>query len=220
MLPLRLSCRRLSSASALRASLLSSGLSHVPSLGWGPCSLVAATSDLGLPPSAHTLALPPASLAPLAGGGRAPLVHHHMAQCNTKLRELREELLPSWQAQALPDSDRRAHLLRSRLLMNGPFVLAGNWDEAMAVGALPPQAGETATHLGEMLAVVQGAGGALSPLEAHAERAALGAAYVASELFMLSDGSEGFEDTGRFLDERLRELDALAAAAPGGGGGG
>ena len=49
----------------------------------------------------------------------------------------------------------------------------------------------------------------------YTRRAALAAVYAATELFMTSDRSPGFDATWRFLDRRLRDVAAAGSVAEG-----
>jgi len=100
--------------------------------------------------------------------------------------------------------ERLESLMRHRLEMNLPLLRANRWHEAMALGV---QDG-TADHLRDVIdSVVDNAGAEFSTLD----RAALGSAYVLTELHMLGDKGD-FESSWEFLHARLDQLEFLAEA--------
>ncbi len=109
--------------------------------------------------------------------------------------------------------DRVALALERRLLHLEPYVLSKRWHEAMALGAQPDKALVTAQQLQWLVrisvrhaAAASEIGAVAGPLPAEAAQLSLGgAAYVAAELHMLTDASERYADTRRFLRERVAD---------------
>ncbi len=114
--------------------------------------------------------------------------------------------------------------VKHRLEMVLPFVQSNRWSEGMALGATPYNAMSTASHLEELVSTLEQAllkipsskstststsasasasATNLSPLE----RTAIGAVYVTTELHLLADTSPGYQDTWKFLHDRIQELD-------------
>ena len=123
-----------------------------------------------------------------------------------------------------PDLEKMTHAqiiewgIRTRLEMNTAFVRSKRWHEGMALGAMPVNMLETANHLEKMVGIIADAMIQKSKPStinetkslSTVERGAIGAAYVATELHLLSDESEGYQDTWRFLNQRVKELELAA----------
>jgi hypothetical protein len=107
---------------------------------------------------------------------------------------------------------RAERAIRTRLGYMRPFLESGTWSAAMAMGAHPIHAADTAGQLSDLLAVV--AGHCLPPgtdtgsLTFQAQQASLGAIYVATELHILTD-SYPYLDSWDFLHQRIAEWEAL-----------
>ena len=80
----------------------------------------------------------------------------------------------------------------------------------MALGALPQNASNTVKSLATLVDDIWYAAGDLSTDGSwYMKRAVLTGVYVSTELFMLTDKSEGYQATWDFLDERLHEAAGL-----------
>ena len=196
-------------AGGARGQILDAALQHVGTLGWSREALAAGAVDAGLPSVSHGIVT----------GGEAELVHHFMQRANEKGQDEMRQQLGSMEA--LSPARRVGVGVRARLSQNAPFVANGTWPQAMALGALPNNALRTARLLAAMSSNVwvtahQSAApeggseheGASAAAGDHGATAAVTGVYVAAELFMLSDNSPDLQDTWRFLDERIDELES------------
>eukprot|EP00551_Chaetoceros_affinis_P008213 CAMPEP_0203665504 /NCGR_PEP_ID=MMETSP0090-20130426/2718_1 /ASSEMBLY_ACC=CAM_ASM_001088 /TAXON_ID=426623 /ORGANISM="Chaetoceros affinis, Strain CCMP159" /LENGTH=373 /DNA_ID=CAMNT_0050529091 /DNA_START=72 /DNA_END=1193 /DNA_ORIENTATION=+ len=154
------------------------------------------------------------------------LIHYFMKECNFKLKvHLEDSQLhdagggkdnETMSPKIMTHAELLEHGIKHRLQMVLPFVQSSRWSEGMALGATPYNAMSTATHLEELVSTLEGAllniptakedintRANLSPLE----RTAIGAVYVTTELHLLADTSPGYQDTWKFLHDRIQELD-------------
>ncbi|GMH62958.1 hypothetical protein TrRE_jg5128 [Triparma retinervis] len=185
--------------------------------------------SVGLPPTAHAIVFEEGENALASGGGEVALVNHFMDKCNKELDQKVRERIASgaWDEEGLTVVDRYKAAVRIRLNMNAEYVRGERWHEAMAVGALPSNAARTAGFLNELTGIICEAGrsggadegaaprAAANPVAEYGERAAVGAVYLSTELFMLSDGTPDFSGTWDFLDGRIGEITTLQSAAGG-----
>lgn len=159
------------------------------------------------------------------------LIHFFMKECNFKLKSHLNSLQKGTSANSKESSSSsssstierlifssHANLLKYciqyRLEMTIPYVKSNRWSEGMALGATPYNAMSTATHLDELVTILEDAlymvnddvrTSKLNPLE----RTGIGALYVATELHLLADTSPGFSDTWKFLNDRIHELHTM-----------
>lgn len=110
--------------------------------------------------------------------------------------------------------DRIVAGVKARLRFLAPFVEDGTWARAMAVGALPQHALATTLELGVMADELWYLAGDQSTDTAwYTRRGLLLAVHSATELFMLTDKSDGFEDTWAFLERRVSDASSLGSQA-------
>lgn len=138
---------------------------------------------------------------------KSDLINFFMMDCNNKLENEFKTLRTKEDFQKMTHSQIIEWGIRKRLEMNVSYVRSKRWHEGMALGAIPTNAYETATHLEAMVKIIENnMGQSLNQLE----RAAIGAVYIATELHLLSDESGGHEETWRFLGQRVKELELAA----------
>jgi ubiquinone biosynthesis protein COQ9 len=102
-------------------------------------------------------------------------------------------------------TDKIKTAIRIRLKMQIPYM--NRWGEAMAIGALPQNLPYTMRTIALMLDDVwYMAGDRSTDMDWYTKRGLLGAVYAATELYMLTDKSPGFESSWEFLDRRLEEV--------------
>mmetsp|Transcript_12086 Transcript_12086/g.24696 ORF Transcript_12086/g.24696 Transcript_12086/m.24696 type:complete len:353 (+) Transcript_12086:1-1059(+) len=222
--------RGLSTASSNKVSILNHSLTFVEEHGWGGDALTRGAVSAGFPPTAHAMVFEEGESSLSAGGGEIALVNHFMGECNSQLREKVADRVRSglWDEEGVSSLERYKAAIRIRLNMNAPYVKCDRWHEAMAVGALPSNALSTAKFLNELTEIIceagksgsQAAGGQGATLENNAvatygERAAVGAVYLSTELYMLSDKSEDFAGTWAFLDSRMGEIGTVGETVAG-----
>jgi len=190
----------------IKLELLGASLKQVMRYGWSKEAVRAAAEELGRP----------SVVAGLVKGGGAELVLHHVAVCNKQLNVwMKEEV-----ARQKEDGGKvkvgkfvREAVVR-RLSMNGEYVRADRWAEALALTAIPP-------HCEGALEGIQAlcddiwyhAGDISTDYNWYTKRITLAAVYGATEVFMLQDRSPNFEETWAFLDRRLSDLQAAPSLA-------
>ncbi len=155
------------------------------------------------------------------------LIHFFMKESNLKLKAHLDELFSKendgegkkedegrLNSIFSPDSHSRLlkYGIKYRLEMVIPYVQSNRWSEGMALGAKPYNAMSTATHLEEIVNILQGSlrdehGNPIVLSQIH--RTAIGAVYVTTELHLLADTSPGFKDTWSFLSDRMDQLDEI-----------
>lgn len=180
----------------MKRRILNAALKHVPALGWTEQALVQGARELELSPAAHGM----------FARGPVELVDHFMGQ---SLKELTRKM-DSDLVRDMRTADRLKTAVRVRLKMQGELVACGRWSEAMALGAMPQNAPHTLRQLAllvdEMWHV---AGDDAADITWYTKRAVLGGVYTSTEMYMLTDSSEGFADTWAFLDRRMDDVSAL-----------
>lgn len=195
-----------------RRKILNASLTHVHHHGWTEDAIAHGVISAGFPP-AYIGMVEDSRNKPLG------LISFFMEECNNQL----EEKLIVFCEQGNSDSSVRPNradvmefAIRTRLQMVEQYVNSKRWHEGMALGAMyPSNAVTTASQLEDLMDIIA-TGMAkidtdkpLSPL-GQLERVAIGTVYVSTELHMLADTSDGFEDTWSFLKERVRELELMA----------
>jgi len=190
----------------IKLELLDAALKQVMRYGWSKEAVRAAAEELGRP----------SVVAGLVKGGGAELVFHHMAVCNKQLNAWMEEEV----VRQKKDGGRvkvgkfvREAVVR-RLSMNGEYVRADRWSEALALTAIPPHCEGTLKGIQTLCDDIwYHAGDISTDYNWYTKRITLAAVYGATEVFMLQDRSPNFEDTWAFLDRRLGDLQAAPSLA-------
>jgi len=177
-----------------------------------------------------TMGFPPTYIGMMEDSRNKPLdlISFFMEECNTQLEGKLREFCTQGTSSEGGVRPNRADVLefaiRTRLGMVSHYIDSKRWHEGMALGAMyPTNAVSTASQLEDLMDVIAigmetvdaTSAGHLrsnnsSPPLGQVERVAIGAVYVATELHMLADTSEGFEDTWSFLKERVGELELMA----------
>lgn len=173
----------------LKAHLLDSALELVPQYGWSGEALDHAAADL--------------NLSPALGGAATPfdLVERFSHKCTLKLED---ELYESKEDLSKMSVHDRLHFgIKRRLEMTAQHADA--WPQALNILAQHPT--ESLKLLAELTDIIwRAAGDDAKDFEWYSKRAMLGGVYVATELYMLTDGSKGCEETWEALHRRLDEV--------------
>jgi len=190
----------------IKLELLDASLKQVMRYGWSKEAVRAAAEELGRP----------SVVAGLVKGGGAELVLHHVAVCNKQLNVwMGEEVVRQREAGGKVKVGKfvREAVVR-RLSMNGEYVRADRWAEALALTAIPPHC-EGALKGMQALCddIWYHAGDISTDYNWYTKRITLAAVYGATEVFMLQDRSANFEETWAFLDRRLGDLQAAPSLA-------
>lgn len=170
-----------------RNQLLLDSLQHVPAHGWTQDAITTAASGLR------------ASLASSGLISPSELIAFAMDHWNQRLRGKIAE--KQWSMDKVCESEKICWAFQCRLEMVGELILAHRWHEGMAKGLEVSNFAQTQQKLAEIVDLTLGQmdGFSFSAME----RYSLGAIYVASELYMLSDKSPDFAQTWTFLRQRV-----------------
>lgn len=187
-----------------RHTILESALKHVHEHGWSQDAISAAVVSSNLPLSMMGMVTPNS------------LITHFMDTCQEQFQKtLDTSLTPMWKEESNPDlSARLEKALRARLEYVVPYVKSNRWHEGMALGATKNTT-ITASQLESMIQSIADSilvGTDHAPLGI-AERTAIGALYISTELHLLADDSLDYEATWAFLKSRIAEMHLLANSA-------
>ncbi|POM59838.1 RpsU-divergently transcribed protein [Phytophthora palmivora] len=172
--------------------ILIKAIEHVTVHGWTIEALAAGATDLGYPSVAHGM----------FARGAVELVEYFMDSCLDKLRETL--IVNTDKLQTMTVAERLKFGVRARLEMLEPVM--ATWPQAMAIGALPQNAPNTAKRLAQISDEIwYFAGDKSTDFSWYTKRAILTGIYASTELFMLNDKSPNFQDTWAFLDRRVDE---------------
>eukprot|EP00475_Leptophrys_vorax_P034929 TRINITY_DN570_c0_g1_i1.p1 TRINITY_DN570_c0_g1~~TRINITY_DN570_c0_g1_i1.p1 ORF type:complete len:283 (-),score=81.09 TRINITY_DN570_c0_g1_i1:826-1674(-) len=181
----------------LKTRLLDAAVGYVSETGWTDDALRRAASDMNLSPA----------VIGMFPRGTGDLVTYYMQKNNKlaiqKLAELPlEDMRPS-------GIIRRG--LQIRFELQAPLV--STWSEAIVIGALPQNATYTAESILKFvddLWVAAGDESAGDAINWYSKRAALVPVYAAVELYMLTDKSPDFQDTWKFIENRVEDTMKLS----------
>lgn len=128
-----------------------------------------------------------------SGGGDITLINHHMETCNNDLLSFISS--KSWSSESI--ISRYKTLIKHRLQMNSLYIKSKKWHSAMSTGALPPHTLKTSSYLHDLISIICSSSDSVektsNPIAIYGERAVITGVYASTELFMLTDESEGFE---------------------------
>jgi rpsU-divergently transcribed protein len=190
----------------LSPRLLQASLKHVGRHGWTKDAIAQGAIDLNLPPIFHGIFVK----------GSMALVEEHMRQSNEEMKRELDEYLSNNTAAGEEKNKSKKDIVEfaiwSRLKRTIPVQTT--WAQAMAVGARPENISLTMRLLTDMADIIakklnENDNNSNQPrkneddLEWYTNRAAITAAYCASELYMISDYSQDFENTKQFLNRRI-----------------
>ncbi|KAA8523347.1 hypothetical protein F0562_009770 [Nyssa sinensis] len=175
-----------------QARLLNASLRHVNRLGWTEAAMIAGARDVGVSPS-------------IIGSfprKEAALVEFFMDDC---LQRLADRIDSGEDLSNLIPSERITKLVRIRLEMQAPYI--SKWPQALSIQAHPLNV-PTSFKQRAMLVddIWHAAGDEASDVDWYMKRAALGAIYSATEVYMLTDSSPDFNDTWVFLNGRVKDV--------------
>eukprot|EP00753_Platysulcus_tardus_P004930 PLAT1277.1.p1 GENE.PLAT1277.1~~PLAT1277.1.p1 ORF type:complete len:309 (-),score=85.49 PLAT1277.1:73-969(-) len=181
---------------ATRRMVLDGALALVHEQGWSSEALATSAQQLGF--SAVTHGMFP------RGGMDLILYFMRDASRATALR------LAEMDRDGMASADIIRTGLRLRLHAITPYM--STWPAAMAQGALPLNALDTANELALFMdELCHQAGDDSVGIDWYAKRAAVGAVYTSTELYMLTDRSLDFMDSWDFMDRQLDRLQMVEA---------
>ncbi len=189
--------QRAASEEAFREKILEAALTRVADHGWTDNALRAGAESLGYPPTLHGL----------FPRGAFDLVDFWMAKSADKSIELLQAMpLSQWST-----TDKLKAAVRTRLEV-GVIPVVSNWSQAMAVGAQPQNLPHTIARISDFVDRVWFiAGDTSTDVNWYIKRSLLLGVYTTTELYLLTDRSNGYADTWQFLQRRLDDSQCLAA---------
>eukprot|EP01041_Mallomonas_annulata_P001493 gene1493-2875_t len=173
----------------IREKILSYSINHVKECGWSDLALAMGTKDAGLPSTSHTI----------FGRGAVELVEYFMLKKRQDVMKKLETI-----SSDLPGPERLQLFMEAHLDYLEPYI--SSWPSALALIADPspsqiPHSIDNAILLSDDFCKV--ADLKTSKLDWYMERGALLSIYCSSELYMITDTSDGFTDTKSFLRRSL-----------------
>lgn len=201
-----------------RRKILNASLTHVHKYGWTEEAIAQGVLSAGFPPS-YIGMMENSQNKPLC------LISFFMEECNNQLRDKLRVFCGAKDGICPTHAEVLEFAIRARLGMVEQYVKTKRWHEGMALGAMyPTNAVTTASQLKDLMEIIANGMAMVddntptnnfgSNHSSHSlgklDQVAIGAVYVATELHMLADTSNQFEDTWSFLKDRVRELEYMA----------
>ncbi|XP_074067347.1 ubiquinone biosynthesis protein COQ9, mitochondrial [Macrotis lagotis] len=181
----------------LQHRILTAALEFVPSHGWTPEAIAEGAQTLGLSSAA----------AGMFGNDGSELILHFVTQCNAKLNTVMEEeqkLVQLGQAEKRKTDQFLRNAVETRLRMLIPYI--EHWPRALGTLMLPHNIPASLNLLTSMVDDMwHYAGDQSTDINWYTRRAVLAGIYNTTELVMMQDSSPDFEDTWRFLENRIND---------------
>lgn len=182
----------------LRKEILDAALPFVHTYGWSQDSLAQGAESLGYSGMAH-------GMFPKGG---VELVNHFYASCNTKLQVILEEKVNLIKEKPELKKGTTAFIsdaVEERLRMNIEYL--DSWHKALALHASPLNLQVALQNIGTLVDDIwYCAGDRSTDFNWYTKRGILATVYKSSEIHMLQDKSEDFQDTWEFLNRRLSDV--------------
>ncbi|XP_050167278.1 ubiquinone biosynthesis protein COQ9, mitochondrial isoform X3 [Myiozetetes cayanensis] len=181
----------------LQRRILTAALEFVPEHGWTAEAIAEGAKTLGLSVAA----------AGMFHSDGSELILHFVSECNAKLSELLEKeqkLVQLGEAEKKPTDEFLRDAVEARLRMLIPYI--EKWPQALSVLLLPRNIPSSLSLLTSMIDDIwHYAGDQSTDFNWYTRRAVLTGIYNTTELVMLQDSSPDFEDTWRFLENRVAD---------------
>ncbi|NXU58396.1 COQ9 protein, partial [Turnix velox] len=189
----------------LQHRILTAALEFVPEHGWTAEAIAEGAKTLGLS----------AAAAGMFHSDGSELVLHFVSQCNTKLTELLEQEQKQVQlgeAEKKPTDQFLRDAVQARLRMLIPYI--EKWPQALSILLLPHNIPSSLNLLTTLIDdILFYAGDQSTDFNWYTRRAVLTGIYNTTELVMMQDSSPDFEDTWRFLENRVADAMNMGNAA-------
>ncbi|KAK2841699.1 hypothetical protein Q5P01_011899 [Channa striata] len=189
----------------LQVRILTAALEFVPLHGWSVEAIAAGAETLGLSSASTGMFF----------NGAGDLVLHFIAQCNSQLTEILAEehkQVQLGQAEPKKTADFLRDAVETRLRMYIPYM--ETWPQAMSILLLPHNIPDSLKHLSTLVDDIwYYAGDRSTDMNWYTKRAALTGIYNTTELVMVQDSSPDFQDTWKFLDNRIQDVVSMATTA-------
>ncbi|NXD15495.1 COQ9 protein, partial [Nothocercus nigrocapillus] len=181
----------------LQHRILTAALEFVPEHGWSAEAIAEGAKTLGLS----------AAAAGMFHNDGSELVLHFVSQCNTKLSELLEQeqkLVQLGKTEKKTTDQFLRDALEARLRMLIPYI--EKWPQAVSILLLPHNIPSSLSLLTSMIDDIwHYAGDQSTDFDWYTRRAVLTGIYNTTVLVMMQDSSPDFEDTWRFLENRVAD---------------
>ncbi|XP_012883456.1 PREDICTED: ubiquinone biosynthesis protein COQ9, mitochondrial isoform X3 [Dipodomys ordii] len=181
----------------LQHRILTAALEFVPIHGWTAEAIAEGAKSLGLSSAA----------ASMFGNDGSELILHFVTQCNARLTRVLEEeqkLVQLGQAEKRKTDQFLRDAVETRLRMLIPYI--EHWPRALSVLLLPHNIPPSLNLLTSMVDDMwHYAGDQSTDFNWYTRRAVLAGIYNTTELVMMQDSSPDFEDTWRFLENRIND---------------
>jgi len=184
---------------SIKTQILDASLKHVKMQSWSKLSLSSGAEDLGYI----------SIVAGLFDRGGDELVLYHIKTSNKKLDTWMLEEVNKYKesGEKLPITKFIKSAVKERLLMNSEFIKAGVWGEALAIMANPQNIPESVGYLQQLSDDIwHRAGDTSADLNWYSKRMLLAGIISSTEVFMIQDLSQNFEETWKFLDRRFEDI--------------
>ncbi|OXB76067.1 UNVERIFIED_CONTAM: hypothetical protein H355_000166 [Colinus virginianus] len=189
----------------LQHRILTAALEFVPEHGWTAEAIAEGAKTLGLS----------AAAAGMFHSDGSELILHFVSQCNTKLSDLLEQEQKQVQlgeAEKKPTDQFLRDAVEARLRMVIPYI--EKWPQAVSILLLPHNIPSSLNLLTSMIDDIwHYAGDQSTDFNWYTRRAVLTGIYNTTELVMMQDTSPDFEDTWRFLENRVADAMNMSSAA-------
>ncbi|XP_071613390.1 ubiquinone biosynthesis protein COQ9, mitochondrial [Heliangelus exortis] len=189
----------------LQHRILTAALEFVPEHGWTAEAIAEGAKTLGLSSAA----------AGMFHSDGSELILHFVSQCNTKLSEMLEQeqkLVQLGEAEKKPMDQFLRDAVEARLRMLIPYI--EKWPQALSILLLPHNIPSSLNLLTSMIDDIwHYAGDQSTDFNWYTRRAVLTGVYNTTELVMLQDSSPDFEDTWRFLENRVADVMNMGSTA-------
>ncbi|XP_014787086.1 ubiquinone biosynthesis protein COQ9-B, mitochondrial isoform X2 [Octopus bimaculoides] len=183
----------------IKQKILAASLQFVQVHGFSRKALIDGAETVGYPSVSH-------GMFPKGG---ADLVNYFYQDCNKKLAENLEKKCKEMDESSKPST--RVFIqnaVEDRLMMLTPHI--EQWPQAMALQALPQNACQSWCNLLQLVDDIWFyAGDKSTDFNWYTKRLTLAALYKSSEIYMLQDKSEDFENTLKFVNNRFDDVKCL-----------
>lgn len=180
--------------SSPQTKILELALGHVPKYGFQHKAILEASREVGYSDAIQSLFT----------HGTYDLIHYHLV----KERENLTKYLDLEEFTQLNEAGKLKYLVKKRLLANAPY--AKHLSQLQSYLILPPYFKESSQELHNLSDdIVFYAGDKSNDFAWYTKRLSLSSSYVAFELFMANDKSEGFQNTLALVDRRLDAIDGI-----------
>ncbi|EMP32529.1 DNA-directed RNA polymerase II subunit RPB3 [Chelonia mydas] len=181
----------------LQRRILTASLEFVPTHGWTADAIAEGAKSLGLSVAA----------AGMFHNDGSELILHFVSQCNSELSNLLEEqqkLVQLGQAEKKKTDQFLRDAVEARLRMLIPYI--EKWPQAISILLLPHNIPSSLNLLTSMVDDMwHYAGDQSTDINWYTRRTVLAGIYNTAEVVMMQDSSPDFEETWRFLENRIAD---------------